>query len=403
MSTLILHLPPSAPGPQTEIGYTLTTDGHTAARHGSAAPALLPATGRAGEVVAVAPVRALSWQRVALPQGLALSNAARLRTVLEGLLEDRLLDDPAQLHFALAPGARPGESAWVAVCDRAWLRQCLQVLEAAGRPVGRIVPEFAPAAGEAPAYYALGTPEEAQFLATGQELALVPLAAAPVLLARSEATEDIQADPAVTALAERLFTGRRVALSTASERALRAARGAWDLAQLDLASSGRARALRKAGSGASAFLRAPQWRAARWGAGLLVAAHLAGLNAWAWQERQALAAKEAGVRGALTQTFPQVKVVVDAPVQMEREVARLRQAAGGLSARDLEPLMAAAGQALPAGAQPTGIEYANGALRLRGLDLAADALATLRERLGAAGYQAQADGDSLLVRAEGQP
>lgn len=401
MSTLILHLPQAAPGPHTEYSYTLTTDGHTAARHGSAAPALLPAPGRAGEVVAVVAARALSWQRVALPQGLPLSNAPRLRAVLEGLLEDRLLDDPAQLHFALQPGARAGESAWVAVCDRAWLRQCLQTLEAAGRPVARIVPEFAPAPGEAPEYYALGTPDEAQFLATGEEPMLVPWAAAPLVLARAGGSGDIQADPAVAALAERTFAGHRVALSTASERALRAARGAWDLAQFDLASSGRTRALRKAGSGASAFLRAPQWRAARWGAGLLVAAHLVGLNAWAWQERQSLAAQQASVQSALTQTFPQVKVVVDAPVQMEREVAQLRLAAGGLSPRDLEPLMAAVGQALPAGVQPTGIEYASGELRLRGLDLAADALAPLRERLAGAGYSAQAEGDGLLVRLEG--
>ena len=93
-------------------------------------------------------------------------------------------------------------------------------------------------------------------------------------------------------------------------------------------STGRTRALRKAGSAASAFLYAPQWRAARWGVGLLAAAHLVGLNAWAWQERDALAAKQAGVRNALTQTFPKVQVVVDAPVQMERELAVLRQAAG---------------------------------------------------------------------------
>lgn len=412
MSTLILHLPQATPGPHTEYSYTLTTDGHTAARHGSAAPALLPAPGRAGEVVAVVPARALSWQRVALPQGLPLSNAPRLRAVLEGLLEDRLLDDPAQLHFALSPGARAGESAWVAVCDRAWLRQALQALEAADRPVARIVPEFAPATGEPAEYFALGTPEDAQLLATGQGpeqgLALVPLAAAPMLLARAgepgaDRPPTVQAEPAVAALAERMFAGHghAVVLSTASQRALRAARGAWDLAQFDLASSGRTRALRKAGSGASAFLRAPQWRAARWGAGLLVAAHLVGLNAWAWQERQSLAAQQASVQDALTQTFPQVKVVVDAPVQMEREVAQLRLAAGGLSPRDLEPLMAAVGQALPAGAQPTGIEYAGGELRLRGLDLAADALAPLHERLAGAGYSAQAEGDGLLVRLEG--
>src|SRR3989344_5303385 len=128
---------------------------------------------------------------------------------------------------------------------------------------------------------------------------------------------------------------------------------------------GRTRALRKAGSLASALLNAPQWRAARWGAALLVVAHLVGLNAWAWQERKALAAKQAAVRSTLTQTFPKVQVVVDAPVQMERELAQLRQAAGAVSARDLEPLLAAAGATLPSGRQPTGIEYAPGELRLR--------------------------------------
>lgn len=400
MSTLILHLPPA---PDGDYGYTLTTDGHSAQRHGQCAPALLPDPGRAGEVVAVVPVRALSWQRITLPQGLPLNNAQRLRAVLEGLLEDRLLDEPAQLHFALQPGAKAGEAAWVAVCDRAWLRAHLQALEAAGRPVARIAPEFAP--GEETAqYHALGTPEDAHILATAQGadhgLTLLPLAAAPLLMPPDA---PVQAEPAVAALAERLL-GRPVQIATASDRALRAARGNWDLAQLDLAGhSGSTRVLRKALSGFNTFLRAPQWRAARWGAALLVVAHLAGLNTWAWQERQSLKAQQAGIHSALTQTFPQIKVVVDAPVQMEREVARLRQATGSVSPRDLEPLMAAAGQALPPGVQPTGLDYANGELRLRGIALPPDAATPLRERLGAAGYQAQIADDDITLRTGATP
>ena len=76
------------------------------------------------------------------------------------------------------------------------------------------------------------------------------------------------------------------------------------------------------------------------------------------------------VRGALTTTFPQVKVVVDAPVQMERELTLLRQKAGSVSPRDLEPLMAAAGGALPDGRVPSAVEFAPGELRLRGVTLA---------------------------------
>ncbi|MFT3813877.1 MAG: type II secretion system protein GspL [Acidovorax sp.] len=406
MSTLLLHLPPA---PDGDYGYTLTADGHSAQRHGQCAPALLPDPGRAGETVAVVPVRALSWQRIALPQGLPLNNAQRLRAVLEGLLEDRLLDEPAQLHFALQPGAKAGEAAWVAVCDRAWLRAHVQALDAAGRPVARIVPEFAPGAlGEdAAQYHALGTPEEAHILATAQGadqgLTLLPLAAAPLLLPQDPDAAPVQAEPAVAALAERLL-GRPVQIATASDRALRAARGDWDLAQFDLAGhSGGTRALRKALGGFNTFLRAPQWRAARWGAALLAVAHLTGLNAWAWQERQSLKAQQTGIQSALTQTFPQIKVVVDAPVQMEREVARLRQATGSVSPRDLEPLMAAAGQALPPGAQPTGLEYANGELRLRGVALPPDAATPLRERLGAAGYRAQVADNDITLRTGATP
>lgn len=112
-----------------------------------------------------------------------------------------------------------------------------------------------------------------------------------------------------------------------------------------------------------------------------------------------MVAKQAAVRATLTQTFPKVQVVVDAPVQMERELAQLRQAAGSVSARDLEPLLAAAGAALPAGRQPTAIEYTPGELRLRGVTLGPDEEPALTARLQAAGYQARVDDGSLLLRA----
>ena len=409
MSILVITLPLGAPQATADYSYALTADGHNATQQASASAALLPDPGRTGEVVAVVPARALSWQRVTLPQG-ALAQAARLRAVLDGLLEEQLLDDPAQLHFALQPGAQSGSPAWVAVCDRAWLRQALQALEAAGRPADRVVPEFAPGptASGREECEVLGQPEDAYAVLTGhgaqQAVAVLPLGAAATWAATAPAAEDappVRAEPAVAALAERLL-GRPVQLHTASQRALDAARGDWDLAQFDLASTGRTRALRKLGSLASALLYAPQWRAARWAAALLVVAHLVGLNAWAWQERKALAAKQAAVRSALTTTFPKVLVVVDAPVQMERELAQLRQTAGAVSARDMEPLLAAAGAALPPGRQPTGIEYTPGELRLRGVALQPDEEPALSARLQAAGYRARLDDGSLLLRpAEG--
>lgn len=412
MSTLILHLPLAPPGPHTEYRYTLSPDGHSASGHASAPAALLPEPGRAaGETVAVVPARALSWQRVALPQGVG-PQSPRLRTVLEGLLEERLLDDPAQLHFALQPGARAGSTVWVAICDRAWLRTCLQSLEAAGHPPARVVPEFAPGATDSgqPELFAQGTPEDAHWVVTGYGpdlgVAVLPLSGAALALvgalADGEQATPARAAPAVAALAEQML-GRPVQLETESARGLLAARGDWDLAQFDLASSGRTRTLRKAGTLAGALLRAPQWRAARWGAGVLVLAHLVGLNAWAWQERQALAAKQAAVRNALTQTFPQVKVVVDAPVQMERELALLRQSAGALSERDLEPLLASAAAALPAAWQASAIDYSAGELRLHGPALGSAEQDHAAQAARASGYQLHPDGDALRVRPQATP
>ncbi len=407
MSTLVITLPLAEPGSADSYPYTLSPDGHAVARHDSAPAALLPAVGRAGETVALVPAHALSWQRVTLPPG-ALAQPARLRAVLEGLLEEHLLDEPVALHFALAPGAQAGSPAWVAVCDRAWLRGALQALEAAGHPADRVVPEFAPgptASGQTE-ITVVGTPEDAQIVLCGQgetqAVAVLPLSAAPALgtlAPPADAAPPVRAEPAVAALAERLLA-RPVQLQTGAERALAAARGPWDLAQLDLASSGRRRALRRAGSAANTFLRAPSWRAARWGLVLALAVHVIGLNLWAWSDRQQLAAKQAGVRSLLTQTFPQVQVVVDAPVQMERELARLRQSAGSVSPRDLEPLMAAAAAALPPARVPSAIEYADGELVLRGVALAPDELAAAQQRLAAEQADAHAtDAGALVLRA----
>ena len=85
------------------------------------------------------------------------------------------------------------------------------------------------------------------------------------------------------------------------------------------------------------------------------------------------------------------------------ELAQLRQAAGSVSRRDLEPLMAAAGAALPPPRVPTQIEYANGELRLRGLELAPEELTAMNQRLAAESLSAQPRDGALLVRAEDRP
>lgn len=399
MSSLIVSLPLEPATSATEWAYALTPDGRTLADHGKSPAALLPMPRGAGaEIVALVPVQALAWHRVDLPKGMT-PGTPRLRAALEGLLEEQLLDDTEAVHLALAPDARAGAPAWVAACDRQWLRNAMQLLETAGRPATRIVPEFAPEG--ALALVVMGDAEQPVAVASSDDGVLVlPLTAAalPLLPVLPEDAQRL-AEPAVAAVAEQLLNAK-VVLQQAPQRWMQAARTRWDLAQFDLASSSRARALKKLATGWGEVLHGAPWRPARWAAAVLVAANLLGLNAWAWKERAALDAKREAVRQTLTESFPQVKVIVDAPVQMEREVATLRQQTGVASPRDLDALLGALASALPADRAPTALEYAAGELRAMGLALSPDELRSVATRLKTVGYTITAQGPALVVSPE---
>ncbi|WP_028605936.1 type II secretion system protein GspL [Ottowia thiooxydans] len=411
MSLLLISLPSGSPG---TYDFATSRDGQTVAAHGSAAPGLLPPAGRGVEVVAMVPPTLLSWQRVQLPKGIG-PGSPRLRATLAGLLEEHLLDDADQLHFSLEPGASGGSTAWVAVCNRPWLSEHLHALDAAGRTVNRIVPELSPRTGPLRLIVA-GVPERAQLLISGdavpggvQALPLGPGALSLLPQPISDAAgngeaqaPELLAEPAVAALAEQTL-GYQPTIQQAPERLLAATRSSWDLAQFDFSLGGRARAAKRAGALWRDLMYAPAWRPARWGVALLLLAQLVGLNWLAWQTRTDLAARRTLIDSALTQTFPQVKVVVDAPVQMAREVATLRQASGAFSARDLEPVLSAFALVAPAGAAPSAIEFSSGELRARGVQMAASALAEANQRLRPMGYQMQTETDAIVLRPEGVP
>lgn len=402
MSTLIICLPLLPGDAATRYEHVLTTDGQTLTVQGATTASLLPDASRGGdEIVAVLPMEAVSWQSAELPKGVG-AGSPRLRLVLQSLLEDRLLDEPEELHLAIGPGSAAGRTAWVAVCDKAWLRQHLQALESAGRAVSRIVPEFAPHA-DALRVQVLGEPGHAQIVMTGQGIAggvmRLPLTAGALALGlgRESLLEPVEviAEPAVAALAEEILQ-QKAELQQRAQRLLIAARSPWDLAQFDLASTGRTyKRLLAAGQ---TVLRAPQWRAARVGAVLLLMANLLGLNAWAWKEQASWQSRRIAIQGTLTRNFPAVKVVVDAPVQMAREVATLRQATGTLSNRDLEAILSAAGSALPAGKTVSSIEFAAGEARLKGLNLGSEEVAAMITKLRPVGFTARIDGDVLTIR-----
>ena len=410
MSMLLIALPP---GPAGSYEFATSRDGQDVATHGSAALALLPPAGRGVEVVAVAPAAMLSWQRVQLPKGIS-AGSPRLRATLSGLLEEQLLDDAEHLHFALEAGASGGSTAWVAVCDRAWITAHMQALEAAGRFVNRIVPERSPRMGPLHVHVT-GVPERAQILATGGAVPggvqVLPLGPGTLSLLPGPAdnnqqgdtdTTELFAEPAVAALAEQ-FLGRQPLIQQTAASLLEASRSSWDLAQFEFSRGGRARAAKRASAFWRDLMHAPAWRPARWGLALLLLAQVAGLNWWAGETRADLAARRARINAALQQTFPQVKVVVNAPVQMSREVAALRQATGAPSTRDLEPILSAFALVAPDGTSPSAIEFSSGELRMRGVKMAASALSEANQRLRPLGYQLQTETDAVVLRQETAP
>jgi general secretion pathway protein L len=151
-----------------------------------------------------------------------------------------------------------------------------------------------------------------------------------------------------------------------------------DLAQFDMTVSGGAAPLQRLRRALQGVWAAPAWKPARAGLVLLVLVQLVGINLWAWHEKSAIAAKRAQAKALLQETFPRVTVVVDAPLQMQREVSALRSAAGAAQGDSVEALLTAFSPYVQAQQQLSAINYVAGELTLGGLQLTDAQLAKLQ-------------------------
>jgi general secretion pathway protein L len=405
MTTLIITLSPPASG-AGELAYTVLNNAGQPKRQGNAPPNLLP---RVDDVVLLAPAQALSWHKVRMPKLSRSTAQSKIRAILEGMMEDQVLDDTAQMHFAVNPAPLQDQHQWVCACDKIWLQSHLQTLETAGLRVVRIVPEAFPLPdSDARALHIGGQSESATAVYADKGGVIYSLLATAKALHILPALDDqgrtsVSTEPVVAELAENTLQQKVPIIKPAfyAARCLEQATAAgWDLAQFDLALGGRGRWMQKALTALREWASAPRWRAARWGLGALAVAQLLGLNAWAWKEQSSLATKRESVGQLLTQTFPHVKVVVDAPVQMQREVAALRQATGALSGRDLESLLGRFSTTFGAFAQqngaPTAIDFVAGEVSLKVIGLTAAQVQAANATLS--DVQARLEGDLLTIR-----
>jgi len=405
---ILLPAPPRADAPPAAepafLAWLLSPDGLAVAQRGNSAASALPP---ADTVVAVAPAGAVAWHRPVCPK----APANRLRAALGGLLEEHLLTDDDDLHLALAPRPVAGAPVWVAALHKPWLRGQLDRLAAAGRVVDRLVPALAPqpdadAAPEGhfhtPQGPADSNDEGALQLAWADAdgAASLPLAGglARSLLPLWQARGPVwTATPAAAAAAER-WLGLPVAVRSDADMALAAVRSPWNLLQFDLAP--RHRSSLAAGN-LWRTLMGPAWAPARWGLAALVLVQMLGLNALAWQQRSALEAQRNAQLALLRTAHPQVRAVLDAPLQMQRETAALRSAAGVPGDEDFETLLKAAAAAWPDGQPPAAqMRFETGRLSLPATGWAPQQTAALRQRLAALGWALdQSDGRLVISKA----
>jgi general secretion pathway protein L len=392
---LIIHL---APLHSTTFEFVVSADGLGVSGSGQATASQLPPS--SGEVVAVVPWQVLSWHTVNLPPGVG----QRSNMVLESLLEEQLLQDPQDMHLVLSPTSgkalRNGGTVLVLACAKAWLRQALAPLQAAGVRVQRLVPELQ--TSDAPALHLLNDNGQLQaLLCQADTLWRLPPQAAAAASVAPIAHAAVWAEPSVAEHANR-WSEQPAQLQTAQQRWLQAATSEWNLAQGEWAQNSRLRGQRWLQQAWRSLWHGPEWHSARRGLLGLVLVQLVGLNAWAWREQTALSQQQAALTHIFKDSFPKVTVVVDAPLQMQREVQALQQGAGLPQAADLDAMLQTLSAHWPDHTPPAKLDYRLGELRLT--DVPANTLQTLSQvPWPELGYQFRMDGSQAVLRTEAKP
>ncbi len=420
MSTLIIQLPAHqrlstdpaaldaggvAASGAREYAYVLTTNGQSITRQGVGPASALP---RAETVIAVTSPTDVSWHRLVLPK----APSARLRQALGSILEDHLLDDPDDVHLAVAPGPRGAEPTWIAACNHTWLTGHLMALEKAKLRVTRVVPAVWPDEPATGYFHELhdthgdhreGGLELMLTWSTTEGVATWPLTGG---LARALLPEALPpgtrffSTPAAAAPAER-WLGHAVTAQTPSEHLLQASRSLWNLLQFEL--TPQSKGLQAVVDQWRQFL-SPQWRPVRAGLITLVAVQVIGLNLWAWHQQRQVKLKKDEVTAVLRAAHPQVQVILDAPVQMRRETDNLRALAGKPGESDMESLMQAVANAWMGQTPSRGLAYDGASLTVAiPAQWGPSELEQLRGRLQASGYVADSPAEGQLTVRRASP
>ncbi|MGK2952545.1 MAG: type II secretion system protein GspL [Thiobacillus sp.] len=340
MSLLRIHIPSSWPDiePDTPLSWCrLGTRGECLAA-GSATLPNLPPT-EACELVL--PAEAVLLTCASLPRG----NKQKMQQLLAYAIEDRLVAEPDAVHVAAGPALSDGQTV-LAVIDKAWLTQVLARLNEAGLRPQSAWPETLlpalPADGWMMVWDGRGgfvrSGEHAGMSLDGGSTTEPPAA---LMLSVAEAR-------AAAALPHHLLLRLREGTPAPDVEAWSHVLGVavdvgvnWTPLQHPDATAGAINLLQGAFAPAGAARDWwPKLRLPLTLLGLIVLLQVGATTTEWWllsREKQQL---QMAMEKSFREAFPEARVVVDAPLQMQRNLADLRGAAGQMSPSDFLPLLA---------------------------------------------------------------
>ncbi|HSD54641.1 MAG TPA: type II secretion system protein GspL [Burkholderiales bacterium] len=320
----------------------------------------------AGEVIVVLPVGRVGFVRAQLPAG----PPAKLAKLAPFAIEDLIVSAPEDIHAAVLDDVHDG-ARLLAVLDREWLTSAVRVLEEAGFAPDRAIVESALVDGEPGIWTVIWSGRGGFAVPGGIEAIMLdrsvdgrpPLA---LNLAANERRARGAGPRAVRVLLADEDDSVDVAKWSEALHVPVTVDGRWEPEKIDARTVACPDLLPGAFGGT--------WTSSEWLSRLKPAAILAGvivgLNVlltvgdWARLAYEAHGLRS-GMESAFRKAFPDAKSVVDPALQMRRNFADLRRAAGEADASDLVPMLAKLAPALAAiGAKPQSLRFDRGEIEL---------------------------------------
>lgn len=375
MANLLIELAPIKHTSDDEVAsysYVLSKDDETLESYGLANLELLVELSRqAKETVVTVPMSLLSWHKLLLPRGslrskrASTSNNDRLMALLIGSLEDQLLDDPSLLNFAIQPGAKDESQITVCAYDHHWLVKHVELLKNSGIKIDRIIPAIAPEYLENTTYVQ-GSIDQPTVCTSRDGVPINFLINSQSMTWLKPRTDElIISEPVVADYSEKLFS-RQIQIKKVPEIRLLALNTKWNLDQFKLSATDGLSVKFLSFKFFNGLLNAKEWQVPRILLSIVIVLNLLGLNFISFQRESELKGLSDQIKNVFTQTFPDIKILVDAPVQMTREVKKLQRLNGIEKDQGFEKMMRVLSYQYPNIQGINKIDFKTGELRLSG-------------------------------------